>query len=68
MLTQLPQKVLPKLKEWVNQQPADLSEDGAVKMETQMRQALNGKGIPLDRGLRGAGTEKVWVAKSMDMV
>ena len=66
MLTQLPQEVLPKLKDWVDQQVADLSEDGAVKTGTEMRQALNSKGIPLDRGWRGAVSEKVCVTESVN--
>ena len=59
LITQLPQEAQPKLKEWLSQQAADLSEDGALKMAAEIRKSLVNKGIPLDKGWRGTLSEKV---------
>ena len=67
MVTQLPQEVQPKLKELVTPQTADLSEDGAVKFSAEIRQALQSKGIPLDKGWRGVNSPKVCYAKTIEV-
>ena len=65
LVTQLPQEVQPKLKEWVAEQAADLSADGAVKFSTEIRQALRNKGVPLDKGWRSVNSPKVCYAKTI---
>ena len=61
MVTQLPQEMQPELKEWVTPQTPDLSEDGAVKFSAEIRQALQSKGIPLDKGWCGVNQSGPWV-------
>ena len=63
LATQLPQEARPKLREWLGQQTEELTEDGALKMATEIRKVLLSKGIPLDRGYRGVTQEKVFHAE-----
>ena len=66
VVTQLPPVVHPKLKEWIVRQAEDLSEDGAMKMAIEIRQALTDRGIPLDKGWRGAAPERVYYTKPVE--
>ena len=60
MIAQLPQETKFKLKEWLGAPAADLAEGGALKMTPGILKALLCKGIPLDKGYRGIGSEKVF--------
>ena len=58
-VTQLPHEIQPKLKDWVRIQEDTLSEDGAMKMVTEVKRALTLKDIPLHQGFRGAPASRI---------
>ena len=58
-VTQMPQEIQAKLKEWTRTQNAEMSEDNAMKMTGEIKRALLLKDIPLDKGFRGAPVGRV---------